>query len=263
MMNNNFDRIEAHLRALFEENLPKIFTGYQSNRTLVDELIDFMRNNMQKDKAGISLAPDLFIINVPPIDLIEWQVHQDVLDGIAVSIHQTGVREGILFQKPPKIVLHPEPGINQSNFTISAHFSAKIPDLPDTAAMTQADSKTKEDIVPENALLIIGAQTNFLLNKPLINIGRHSSNDLVLDDLHVSRHHAQLRAIKDHYVIFDVGSTGGLYLNGKRITQATLHAGDVIRIGMVNLIYNQDPTNAYPTSAMPIENDDYLGDNDR
>ena len=43
------------------------------------------------------------------------------------------------------------------------------------------------------------------LIKPVVNIGRHSESDLVIEDLHVSRHHAQLRAISQHYVIFDTG----------------------------------------------------------
>jgi hypothetical protein len=41
-------------------------------------------------------------------------------------------------------------------------------------------------------------------------------------------------------------------LNGKSISQATLQAGDVLRIGTLNLIYIQDSTSANPTSAMPV-----------
>jgi len=253
-MNTNFDRIEAHLRALFEKNLPKIFMGHQPNLTLVDELMQVMQSSTLTDESGRHFAPDLFILAVSPEDLIEWQMHQDILDELANSIHTMGLSVDLVFLKPPKIQLVSQPEIEIGNFTISAHFSPKNPDLPDTAAMTQEEASQGQPLLPENATLIIAGKTNFPLEKPVIDIGRHSSNDLVLSDLHVSRHHAQLRAVRDHYVIFDVGSTAGLYLNGQRISQATLHAGDVIRIGMVNLIYNQEPTSVFSTSVLPVEN---------
>jgi hypothetical protein len=186
--------------------------------------------------------------------MIEWQMHQDILDEIASSVHTMGLAVDLVFMKSPTIELVPRSDIKVSSFVISAHFSPRVPDLPDTAAMTQQDEAGNEPVVPENAMLIVAGKTNFFLEKPVIDIGRHSSNDLVLADPHVSRHHAQLRAIKNHYVIFDVGSTGGLFLNGRQISQATLHAGDVIRIGTHNLIYNQEPTSAFSTSVLPVEN---------
>ncbi|MBW6465220.1 MAG: DUF3662 domain-containing protein [Brevefilum sp.] len=257
-MNNRFDRIEAHLRAIFEKNLPKIFTGRQPQVTLVDELIQVMRANEREDPAGRILAPDLFKLTVYPGDIIEWQMHQDILDEISNTLHRIGMQEGLSFTKTPKIELHSNQKLDPSIFEISAFYSPLDPDLPDTAIMPQQEGDGLEAEVPENAMLIIAGKTIFPLEKAVIDIGRHSTNHLVLDDPQVSRHHAQLRAIKNHYVIFDVGSTGGLFLNGRRISQATLHAGDVIRMGSVNLIFNQEPTSTHETSVIPIENDDNI-----
>jgi hypothetical protein len=254
-MNKKFDRIEAHLRAIFEDNLPKIFTGRQPQITLVDELIQVMRGYERQDLDGKILAPDLYVLTVFSGDMIEWQMHQDILDEMATSLHRLGIEEGLSFQKPPKIELHSDQELSQGKFVISAYFSSKDPDLPDTAVMPQQEGDERETEIPENAMLIISGKTIFPLDKPVIDIGRHSTNNLVLNDMQISRHHAQLRAIKNHYVIFDVGSTGGLFLNGRRISQATLHAGDVIRIGMVNLIYNQEPTSTHSTSVIPVEQD--------
>ena len=100
-MKTKFDRIEAHIRKLFEENLPQIFTGHQPHRTLVDQLLHVMQNNMLEDGAGKSFAPDLYLLAVSPADMIEWQLHHDILDEIADSIHKTGLSEGLLFLKPP------------------------------------------------------------------------------------------------------------------------------------------------------------------
>lgn len=252
-MNTNFDRLEAHLRALFEKRLPQIFTGHQPHITLVDELIQVMQTNIIRDDAGRLFAPDLYLLNVSTEDLVEWQLHRDILDEIASSIYSVGLSVDFVFNKPPKIELVPKSEIKIGSFIITSHFSPRSPDLPDTAAMPNHEENGHESELPENALLIIAGKTNFPLEKPIINVGRHSSNDLVLADPHISRHHAQLRAIKNHYVIFDVGSTGGVFINGRRILQATLHAGDVVRIGTVNLIYNQEHTSAFSTTALPVE----------
>jgi pSer/pThr/pTyr-binding forkhead associated (FHA) protein len=95
--------------------------------------------------------------------------------------------------------------------------------------------------IPSNAFLVRLADGKaFPLDRPIINIGRMLGNNLVLDDPRVSRNHAQLRAVKDHYVIFDRNSTGGTYINGKRISHSVLYPGDVISLGGVTLSYTQD-----------------------
>ncbi|MFI9051045.1 FHA domain-containing protein [Streptomyces sp. NPDC053427] len=62
-------------------------------------------------------------------------------------------------------------------------------------------------------------------------IGRAPGNDLVVDDLAVSRRHAELRAGPDGYEIVDLGSHNGTYLNGQPVTRAMVVPGDIIGIG--------------------------------
>jgi pSer/pThr/pTyr-binding forkhead associated (FHA) protein len=65
-------------------------------------------------------------------------------------------------------------------------------------------------------------------------------NQLVIDDPRVSRTHAQLRAIKGRYVVFDLNSTGGTFVNGQRTSQSALYPGDVISLAGVTLVFGQD-----------------------
>jgi pSer/pThr/pTyr-binding forkhead associated (FHA) protein len=97
--------------------------------------------------------------------------------------------------------------------------------------------------VPENAYLIIeGGAKIHPLNESLMNIGRRLENQIVVDDSRVSRNHAQLRAIKGSFVLFDLNSTGGTFVNGERIHQVELSPGDVISLAGVALIFGQgDP----------------------
>jgi ABC-type multidrug transport system ATPase subunit/pSer/pThr/pTyr-binding forkhead associated (FHA) protein len=65
-----------------------------------------------------------------------------------------------------------------------------------------------------------------------VQIGRAADSDVVVDDLVVSRHHAELRAAPGGgYEIVDLGSHNGTYLNGQPVTRAAIHAGDIVGIG--------------------------------
>jgi pSer/pThr/pTyr-binding forkhead associated (FHA) protein len=80
----------------------------------------------------------------------------------------------------------------------------------------------------------------FALEQSVINIGRRPDNHLVIDDPRISRTHAQLRLIKSRFVIFDLDSTGGTFVNGLRVRQSYLFPGDVISLSGVPLVYSQD-----------------------
>lgn len=74
----------------------------------------------------------------------------------------------------------------------------------------------------------------------IFNIGRDATNEIVLNDDLVSRHHAQL-VIHDtgQAMIRDLGSSNGTFVNGNRITESYLHPGDVVKCGPVFLSWNQ------------------------
>ena len=93
--------------------------------------------------------------------------------------------------------------------------------------------------IPEDAFVIVDGIKVIPLSSPLIRIGRRLENNLVLDDPRVSRTHAELRAINGRYVLFDLNSTGGTYVNGVKITQSVVYPGDVISLAGVNLVYGQ------------------------
>ena len=93
--------------------------------------------------------------------------------------------------------------------------------------------------IPEDAFLIIDGVKVFPLTQPLIRIGRLLENSLVLDDPRVSRTHAEMRAINGRYVLFDLNSTGGTFINGMKITQSVVYPGDVISLAGVSLVYGQ------------------------
>ena len=96
------------------------------------------------------------------------------------------------------------------------------------------------DRIPPNAFFVIEGTKYYPLARAVVNIGRRLENDLVLDDPRVSRNHAQLQAIEGHYVLFDLSSTGGTFVNGIRITQTIIYPNDTVSLGGVTLTFYQD-----------------------
>jgi ABC transport system ATP-binding/permease protein len=96
--------------------------------------------------------------------------------------------------------------------------------------LTYYDGSTAlQEVLPEIRPIPLGA--------PLIRLGRHPDNSVVLDHPQVSSHHAQLDLVQGGYRVLDLGSTNGVYVNAGRIHSQLLRPGDEIRIGPFKLTY--------------------------
>jgi pSer/pThr/pTyr-binding forkhead associated (FHA) protein len=98
----------------------------------------------------------------------------------------------------------------------------------------------KENAVPSNTFLIMEGTKAIPLTQSPITIGRSHENLVVLDDPRVSRKHLEIRVIREHFVLFDLNSSGGTFVNGQRVSQGILYSGDVISLAGVTLIFMQD-----------------------
>ncbi len=90
------------------------------------------------------------------------------------------------------------------------------------------------------------------LAKPLITIGRKMDNDVVIDNLAVSGHHARVVEENGTYFVEDTGSTNGTFVNDAKIQKQRLKSGDQIRVGKHVLIYEDETATAKPKPASPI-----------
>jgi predicted component of type VI protein secretion system len=86
-----------------------------------------------------------------------------------------------------------------------------------------------------------GGQQVYRIEKPAINIGRQLSNDIIVEDKRVSRNHAQIKFQPDgQFVIFDLGSTNGISINGTpHMRQHTLQHGDRFTIGSYDFYFQR------------------------
>jgi pSer/pThr/pTyr-binding forkhead associated (FHA) protein len=107
--------------------------------------------------------------------------------------------------------------------------------------LSAQDQATVDALVPGTALLVVlrGPNTGarFLLDSDEVSSGRHPDSDIFLDDVTVSRKHATFRHEGDDFLVRDVGSLNGTYVNRERIEEITLKTGDEVQIGKFRLVF--------------------------
>src|SRR3954449_13624437 len=72
---------------------------------------------------------------------------------------------------------------------------------------------------------------NLLLDKPILLLGRHPECDIQIDSRKISRRHCCIAQVSDYLVVRDLGSTNGIRINGVRVNEGRLVAGDELTIG--------------------------------
>jgi len=101
---------------------------------------------------------------------------------------------------------------------------------------------TLEDLPGTLGMLVVkrgpNAGSKFVLDADVTKAGRHPDSDIFLDDITVSRRHAEVVHDNDGYKLRDVGSLNGTYLNRERIeSESNLENGDELQIGKFKLVF--------------------------
>jgi pSer/pThr/pTyr-binding forkhead associated (FHA) protein len=101
------------------------------------------------------------------------------------------------------------------------------------------------DLPTEVPVLIVRSDVQAGARFPLVDVvtrlGRHPDSEISLDDITVSRRHAEIERTPEGHVVTDSGSLNGTYVNHERIDRAVLHHGDELQIGKFRLVYFERP----------------------
>jgi hypothetical protein len=140
------------------------------------------------------------------------------------------------------LVRRPGDRVADTTSTISLGGSDFEPDVADEYA---ADAAAVAALPPGTALLAVrrgpNAGARFLLSSDLTLVGRHPDSDIFLDDVTVSRRHAEFYREGGRFTVRDVGSLNGTYVNRERIEEADLNEGDEVQVGKFRLVFLVGP----------------------
>jgi pSer/pThr/pTyr-binding forkhead associated (FHA) protein len=115
-----------------------------------------------------------------------------------------------------------------------------------TATLTPIEVEAEEEaqlneLASGQACLIVrrgpSAGTKFNLEGDLVTVGRHPQSDIFLNDITVSRRHAELKGEGGNYSVSDLGSLNGTYVNRARVDSSPLSSGDELQIGKFRLLF--------------------------
>lgn len=121
-------------------------------------------------------------------------------------------------------------------------FRAELLNETDQQSAPADSSVTGVEGLPEGqALLVVkrgpNAGSRFLLDQGTTSAGRHPDSDIFLDDVTVSRRHAEFRREGGGFTVVDVGSLNGSYVNREPVDSASLSNGDEVQIGKFRLVF--------------------------
>jgi pSer/pThr/pTyr-binding forkhead associated (FHA) protein len=109
------------------------------------------------------------------------------------------------------------------------------------------NNNDQEASLPEKAFLVVNGMV-FPLDKPVVKIGRNLENDLVLNHPTVSRFHAEIRYEERQFILVDMNSSSGTFLNNKKISRFQLFAGDIILFAKVPVMFMNEGASLIDTS---------------
>jgi pSer/pThr/pTyr-binding forkhead associated (FHA) protein len=107
--------------------------------------------------------------------------------------------------------------------------------------LNPVDAAAVDALPAGHALLVVqrgpGSGSRFLLDQDVVSAGRHPDSEIFLDDVTVSRRHAEFHRQGESFTVSDVGSLNGTYVNRDRIDRVQLTDGDEVQIGKFRLVF--------------------------
>lgn len=236
MFINHLASFEDRIQALIEGGLARLLAGRLHPREVAVSLVRAVEDYVHSDSGDRRYAPNIYSIRINPVDhdgLL--QSAPDLIQTLAAEVVEIARSDGFILRSSPHIQLIADPSVDAHHVQITAsHFD----EFDESTATLQAENAVwgiKEN-EPAAALLRNGDH-RIPFSGPLLNLGRQRDNQIIVDDPSVSRHHAQIRLRFGRHTLFDLGSSVGTLVNGQRVQEATLNAGDVITLGNSSFIY--------------------------
>jgi hypothetical protein len=242
-MKSPLDQIEGKIKALFEGS-SSLFPWMDEQSTLMHRLIESIQECFADFDTDLTGVPIRFSFYMNPEDRQFLEQQTNWQTALSKFITEISAELGYTLETQPEIQVISKLSLTSGDVEVKTFFEQRINRQTSAVPIALGRFPGTQDTPAHTASLILEDENLFPLDRSVINIGRKSSNHLVINDLRVSRTHAQIRAVPDGFIIFDIGSSGGTYINGERIYQHKLKPGDVISLAGIKLIYTEDQTSS-------------------
>jgi hypothetical protein len=187
------------------------------------------------------LVPDQFTVLLHPEDLAALLPAEEVASELASGALSFARSHGYALRERPRVTLRPDPRRRPGEVEVETLVSP-IAASPVRSEGAESGTRVFEVPVVRSPEIVLevresgGAARRVPVTGAPMTIGRAPECELTLRDTRVSRRHARLTARDGVIVLTDLGSTNGTRVNGHRITEMVLGAGDRVQVGDTNLV---------------------------
>ncbi len=260
-----FKKLERKLEKAVESSFGRAFKASVQPVELAHKLAKEMGDNKTVSVSRV-YVPNVYEVYLSPPDYEHFSAFQDSLTReLSSYLVAHAQREGWTLVGSPTIELYSDRELQLGEFGIATRTetapvapspaAAPMP-APEIAPPVQPQGFSQTVVMPVGApsppaasppaaqptvgVLTMGGEVHQLARE-VTSVGRSRTCDIVLADPNTSRRHAEVRRDGDAYVILDLESTNGVFVNGRPTRRATLQQGDVIELGATRLRFERHP----------------------
>jgi hypothetical protein len=209
--------------------------------TIARRLVRAMEDE-QTISAGKVFVPNVYRIGLNTTTFQDFVSFKEPLQGeLAAYLIEEAEKRGFHFVGRPHVTLQPDPGVAAGRLVIHTALAGGSPLDADELQITQAlradeieGAAAQRQAAAREPLTLATNERVIALDNPPVSVGRSLDNDVILQQPSVSRHHAQVIFRHGRWLLRDLGSTHGSWVNGHRLgagQDCILRAGDVVSLG--------------------------------
>ena len=255
---NVLKRVETTIANLVEGTFGRLFRSEVRPMELARKLAREMDEHRTMSVSRV-YAPNEYSVWLSPEDRARYEgVEHEVIDELCAYLLEHARREELILTASPIITFHTDERLALGEFGIQAqlvrpgghsdeaHGAAAQEAEPisehgetmiySTSARVRGQVAEAQDR-PTRALVVVAGR-RLPVPPRGATIGRSRDCDIVLDDSGISRRHAEIRPGAGGWTVADLGSTNGVRLNGRALSDAQpLHAGDHVELGSTEIVF--------------------------
>jgi hypothetical protein len=223
-------RFESRLEQVVSGAFAKAFRSAVQPVEIAAALQREIDNSAQILSRNRRLVPNTFGVELSPVDYERLQPYSASLHSELTDMLQEHAEEQhYVFAGPVSIEFTQGDDLVTGRFRVRSHATARV-----EAATPPAGRRTR----PAVASIVVNGTTHPLAPPGLV-VGRGSEADLRINDPGVSRRHAEFRVSgreAPRVTVFDLGSTNGTHVDGRRVTESELFDGSAVRVGNTDIV---------------------------